>query len=745
MKSKDKAIILVALLLVSSISLIPPTVDATAWPVPQTVTLKMWATNNSTSSSWNQTISGAQAKSWDTSGSEYYRLSYPLSLGGAVGFPEYTYNGTVNFHSSGELFIPIESEGGGNYNIGTVWANITANGVIYSWSATINYETSSSSYVLFDPFWNVPSGSVVTLLNITCSPLSGYYFYTINGNYAGTTVAYTDTITEVASQPAIHSVQGLDWGWTYNYKSVSSSFTIPSVSGSSGFTLNWTAQKTTNASYNSLSQNVQTSGVFTGSSTVSSITFDADFANNNVASYTIHYSVVVSIPTYSATFTESGLPTGTKWYVNITGQPSSGALTSPSYTVPLQNGSYPYSVQTVDKQYSPSPSSGTLTVSGSSVPESISFSLVTYSVTFTESGLPSGTEWYLNVSGQSSLSSATSTISSQFPNSSYSYSIATGNKEYSPSTSSGSFTVNGSPYSDSVTFSEVTYSVTFNESGLSSGDWFVNVSTTGQSFHEPYEVNSLTFSEPNGTYAYSIATNYKVDRPSNDSGSFMIRGIATSQSVSFSEITYPVTFTESGLPGGTRWYVNVSGQTPASSSSSVIALSLPNGTYSISISTPNKLYSTPASSGSFKVDGSPVSEDVPYSLVTYLVTFTENGLPDGAKWWVNISGELAVNSTSRSVSFHFANCTSFFTIESAGYYTGLSSGTLTVNGRNVTISVPFENITTGTGTTIYNNNTVVTYVQQNWPLFVLISMIFLLAGWALSYFVNPENRGRRKQ
>ena len=103
-----------------------------------------------------------------------------------------------------------------------------------------------------------------------------------------------------------------------------------------------------------------------------------------------------------------------------------------------------------------------------------------------------------------------------------------------------------------------TYKTTFTESGLTSGTaWYVNLSN-GQSFSGTG--TSISFSEPNGTYSYSIASVNKSLFSSG--GSFTVNGNPISQSVTFSGAAYQVTFTETGLPSGTMWYVNLSnGQT----------------------------------------------------------------------------------------------------------------------------------------------------------------------------------------
>ena len=155
-----------------------------------------------------------------------------------------------------------------------------------------------------------------------------------------------------------------------------------------------------------------------------------------------------SLSNYGTTFTESGLPAGTEWYVNLSNGIDSGAITGSSYSFSLNNGTYSYTIATADKTYGPSPSSGSFTVNGKSVSKSVSFSEVKYTVTFTESGLPSGTHWSMTFNGATSGSNGT-TITFDAVNGTYSYTVS---NVSGYSVSSGSISVNGANIAKNVTF-----------------------------------------------------------------------------------------------------------------------------------------------------------------------------------------------------------------------------------------------------------------------------------------------------
>ena len=282
------------------------------------------------------------------------------------------------------------------------------------------------------------------------------------------------------------------------------------------------------------------------------VAFDSSNGNIYVTNAFSNNVSVLGYVKYAVAFTETGLPSGSTWYVNTTGHNSS-ALTGPTYSVNLTNGTFAYSVQTSNKLYGPSASSGSLMVNGSAIQETITFSPVTYKVTFTETGLPSGTIWYANVTNSTGYiyhgSSITNTITFNLINGTYSFLNSTSDKIYEPSSYAGTFTVSGTAVNlHNVVFSQITYKVTFTESGLPAGSWYVNLSN-GQTF--PSTETSISFSEPNGTYSYSIANANKSLYSSG--GNFTVNGKALTKSITFSPVTYAVTFTETGLPIGSDW------------------------------------------------------------------------------------------------------------------------------------------------------------------------------------------------
>ncbi|MGD0588030.1 MAG: hypothetical protein ABSA63_04475, partial [Thermoplasmata archaeon] len=402
----------------------------------------------------------------------------------------------------------------------------------------------------------------------------------------------------------------------------------------------------------------------------------------------------VSVPvtftevTYAVTFTESGLPSGTTWYVNLTdGQSNSSTGGMIGFSEP--NGSYSYTVATAGKEYVSS--GGVFTVSGASVSRTVTFSLVNYTITFTGSGLPSGTTWYVNLTDGQSNSSTGSTISFSEPNGTYNYTVATPDKEYAATLAGGSFEVSGASVGESVTFYLVTYNVTFTETGLPSGTtWYVNGTAWGTLSATVAGTlgTSVSANLTNGTYSVTVASANKTWGPAYSSP-FVVNGGPVSAPVTFAEVTYAVTFTESGLPIGTTWYVNLTGGQSNSSTGTTIGFLEPNGTYHYTVATTDKVYVS--SGGVLTVSGGTVSRTVTFSLLTFTITFTENGLPSGTTWYVNLTGVQSHSSTGSTISFSEPNGTYNYTVATADkeYAPTLPGGSFKVSGAPVAEAVTF--------------------------------------------------------
>lgn len=246
-------------------------------------------------------------------------------------------------------------------------------------------------------------------------------------------------------------------------------------------------------------------------------------------------------------------------------------------------------------------------------------SITTYSVTFSESGLPSGLTWTVTVNGVTehlTTNGCTDSLTwSGLASGTYAYSIA-GTPGWHQTTLpySGTVVVSGGSVTEpTLLYTQVTYPVSFSESGLPSGlTWKVTFNGVTKGLTANGGTDTLTFApEPNGTYAYSIAGNpgwHQSTLPY--SGAQTINGAPLSVSVTYTQVTYAVTFTETGLSSGTSWSVTLNGATK-SSTTSTITFTEPNGTYGYTVGTVPGYTASP-SSGSVTVNGASAAVTVKF-------------------------------------------------------------------------------------------------------------------------------------
>ena len=102
------------------------------------------------------------------------------------------------------------------------------------------------------------------------------------------------------------------------------------------------------------------------------------------SSYAGGFTTIVIPEIYTATFTETGLPTGTTWSVTLNGTMESSTSSTIAFIEP--NGTYAYTISNVSG-YSVSPSSGSIVVNGNNISKTITYTVVPPSKT-QSSGIP---------------------------------------------------------------------------------------------------------------------------------------------------------------------------------------------------------------------------------------------------------------------------------------------------------------------------------------------------------------------
>lgn len=226
--------------------------------------------------------------------------------------------------------------------------------------------------------------------------------------------------------------------------------------------------------------------------------------------------------------------------------------------------------------------------------------------------------------------------------------------------------------------------VTFVESGLAAGTpWSVVLGGTMYNSTMP----SVTLPVTEGSYGYlyydvAAVPGYSA---SPRSGTIQYSGSSNTVLLTFTQLKYPVTLTETGLSAGTAVPLVVGNQSYTLTGS--VTVNLPNGTYSYSFTTPPG-YTSSVNGGTFTVNGTALSVSLVFKAVSYTITFRETGLSGSFNWSVDLNGRL-YNSTGTSVAIsRVTSGTYAYTVTGPSGYNYTSAGNVSVQG-NTTVLVDF--------------------------------------------------------
>ena len=493
-------------------------------------------------------------------------------------------------------------------------------------------------------------------------------------------------------------------------------------------------------------------------------------------------SAYAAAPPYTATFTETGLPTGASYTVSLTNATgtktsSSTAAGSQATVSGLYNGTYVLSSAATPgtgHKYSGliwnTPSSTVVGISGAYV-GTVSFS-EEFLLNFTESGLASGTSWSVLV-GSTEYSSSGSYLALNELNGTYSYSVL-GIQGYSVTPSSGTITVNGGNVSIPVKFTQVSttapkYPVKFVETGLPSGmQWYVTVS--GQTSASTSNTNSLSL--PNGTYSYSISPIGGHYYASTLSGTFTVDGNlnlpkwmngALQINVTY-YYGYTVEFREEHLSPYVPWSVTLSNSTismtnSTTGSSTEIAFLIKNGTYNYTVNIAPDWKITADANGKVTVSGSEIAVLVDFAEVYFKVTFIETGLPVGTPWILTVNGVL-YTTTNGTLIFSEHNGTLDYIAETVpGYTAKPSSGVVIVEYSNNTLVTivysPTTTVKSGTGNStgggfsLPSMSSITSFFHTATAMLTIVIVVIVLIGLVVvaetrGYRSKGENKGESK-
>ena len=247
-----------------------------------------------------------------------------------------------------------------------------------------------------------------------------------------------------------------------------------------------------------------------------------------------------------------------------------------------------------------------------------------YQLSFNETGLPGETTWGVTLGAESQSSSGSSISFDRLPGS-YPYTIAPpAGYEVVAATPASPVSVVNADLTVNVVFGPVgsgaTYTLLFQESGLNgmcerTATWSVTVGN--QTVYS--NGSSLSFTEPNGTYNYSVGapSGYSV-QSSTPASPVTIAGGNVTVSIVFTHCgqsqpsTSSITFEESGLPRGTKWCVQLDGTTLCSTSDTIRFSGLSSGSYSFVVGNVTGYTASP-SAGTIHLDGRNITQEIRFT------------------------------------------------------------------------------------------------------------------------------------
>jgi thermopsin len=325
-----------------------------------------------------------------------------------------------------------------------------------------------------------------------------------------------------------------------------------------------------------------------------------------------------------------------------------------------------------------------------------------YTVTFLETGLPAGTEWYAgaDINGVYQYSdSDTTTASLLVPSGSYTYYIGSFSEFWSAP--SGSFTVGTSNLEVDVTF-VTAYLVTFTQTGLVTGtEWWVDVyNTTTDQYIGGVESDNGTATATGvlpGTYLWYAYTESDWFAASPQSGTATIAG-NTTLPIHFVAV-HTLTVTASGLGSGASWTLivwNASFSDSWTSTGANLTFEDVAGAYNWAAVASG--YVGAPTQGTFTL-ASNETQTVVFGTPATL-TFSESGLTVGAAWTVALTQfGSTTNYTGAGTSIAISALAGAFTytVSATGYAPTTASGSGTLPGNDA-VSVTFTAVTGSPGT-----------------------------------------------
>ncbi len=237
------------------------------------------------------------------------------------------------------------------------------------------------------------------------------------------------------------------------------------------------------------------------------------------------------------------------------------------------------------------------------------------------------------------------------------------------------------------------------------GNFWFNYGNAANPFANiPYVARSSSISSSAGIAAsanpyrgdYAPLISYTVYDPNFAETGLPISGTGTTSATAFQVRVVNAT--------GYGWLNDTQTAVPTAlcSGNPCVVFYLPSGSYTytgLSGLTGTLASAANPATGSFSISGAPVGLVTTFAFgLSHAVTFTETGLPSGTHWSVSITGQTTLTSTTSSIVFNLANGGYLYTVAGVtGYLTTNPSGTVTVSGAAVPVSVPFYPLLTPAG------------------------------------------------
>ncbi|MFG1415210.1 MAG: hypothetical protein AAE986_03515 [Thermoplasmataceae archaeon] len=377
---------------------------------------------------------------------------------------------------------------------------------------------------------------------------------------------------------------------------------------------------------------------------------------------------------YAIDFQQTGLPAGISWNVTLSNSTYSyifslNSSISTKMIFYAENGTYNYVVGISQIGWKATPSSGAVSVNGKSTSISLSISSSLATVTFSESGLPANTVWSVTING-SLHTSSTNAITIAVPNGTYAYTVTTpitgsSGTRYADFAPSGSVDVKGVNLTESVSFI-TQYYLTLSVSPSGSG----TVSLTSEWLNASSVVSITAIAQTGYSFSHWNGTGSGSYSGTNNPASVTMNG-PVQESAVFVKAYYKITFSETGLPSGISWYVNITGMASSGAiTSSTYSVTVGNGSFTYNINNLTAYY-TNQFAGTVTVDGSNQTVSVTFEHYAY-ITGTLN--PTNAT--LSINGKTETISSSGSFNFSVPAGNYNITASASGYNTFQTSFSL---------------------------------------------------------------------